>query len=109
MFTNAEPGSPDAAFVERNEGSAAEIADLVRRGYLVRTRADGDTRQARTGDVTRRDEALRSGAQLVSTDYPAAEPARWSGYAVALPGGAAVRCNPVNAPAGCDDRRLEPR
>jgi len=46
---------------------------------------------------------LASGAQIVSTDYPAAEPARWDGhYFVALPGGArAARCNPVNAPAGC--------
>ena len=106
-FTNAEPGRPDAAFVERNEGSAEEIADLVRRGYLVRTRADADTRQGRTGDTSRRDTALRSGAQLVSTDYPAAEPARWTGYSVSLPGGVAARCNPVNAPATCADAAVE--
>ena len=107
LFTNAEPGAADAAFVERNDAPAAEIADLVRRGYLVRTRADADTRQARTGDTTRRDEALRSGAQMVSTDYPASEPSRWTGYHVALPGGAAARCNPVNAPAACAAGELE--
>lgn len=106
-FTNAEPGRADAAFVERNEGSAEEIAGLVRRGYLVRTRADADTRQARTGDTSRRDTALRSGAQMVSTDYPAAEPSRWTGYSVSLPGGVAVRCNPVNAPSACADAALE--
>lgn len=108
LFTNAEPGAPDAAFVERNDAPAAEIADLVRRGYLVRTRADADTKQARTGDTSRRDEALRSGAQMVSTDYPASEPARWTGYSVSLPGGVAVRCDPVNAPATCRDSSLEP-
>lgn len=101
MFTNAEAGQPDAAFIERNEGSAEEIAALVRQGYLVRTRADSETRQGRTGDVTRRDLALRSGAQIVSTDYPAAEPARWTGYSVSLPGGVSVRCDPVNAPPRC--------
>ncbi len=105
-FTNAEPGRPDAAFVERNEGSAEEIAALVRRGYLVRTRADADTRQGRTGDTARREVALRSGAQMVSTDYPAAEPARWTGYSVSLPGGVVARCNPVNAPASCTDAAI---
>ena len=101
LFTNADPAAPDAAFVERNDGPAAEIADLVRQGFLVRTRADADTAEGRTGATARRDAALASGAQLVSTDYPAAEPARWTGYSVALPGGATVRCNPVTAPAGC--------
>ena len=107
LFTNAEPGHDDAAFVERNEGSPEEIAALVRRGYLVRTRADSDTREGRTGKTGRRDAALASGAQLVSTDYPAAEPSRWTGYTASLPGGGAVRCNPVNAPARCVDGALE--
>ena len=101
LFTNAEPGAADAAFVERNDGPEAEIAALVRRGYLVRTRADADTREGRSGETGRRDTALRSGAQIVSTDYPASEPARWSGYRVAFPGGAAVRCDPVTAPLPC--------
>jgi hypothetical protein len=101
LFTNADPGSPDAAFVERNEGSAAEIADLVRRGYLVRTRTDRDTIQARRNDTSRRDETMASGAQILSTDYPASEPARWTGYAVSLPGGAVARCNPVLIAVAC--------
>ena len=104
MFPNATPGRPDAAFTEENDGSVEEIDGLVRQGYLVRTRADGDTAQARSGDTTRRDLALGSGAQMVSTDYPATEPARWTGYTVALPGGAAVRCDPVNTWAGCTVR-----
>jgi len=106
LFTNAEPGAPDAAFVEENEGAPDLIAGLVQRGYLVRTRSDADTKQARSGDTTQRDAALRSGAQIVSTDYPWYEPGRWTGYAVSLPGRAPARCNPVNAPRGCADADL---
>jgi len=101
LFTNADPGAPDAAFVEMNDGPPDAIRALVQAGYLVRTRADADTKEARTGEVTRRDQALASGAQIVSTDYPASEPARWTGYKVALPGDAVMRCNPVTAPKGC--------
>jgi hypothetical protein len=113
MFTNSTPGQPDAAFVKENDptGSAnqARIKSEVRRGYVVRTRADADTQQARTGDTTMRDAALASGAQWVSTDYPAPGMAARFGtnYVAQLPGGVAARCNPVNAPASCAAARLE--
>ena len=100
LFTNADPGDPDAGFVERNEAGADEIADLVRKGYLVRTRTDRDTRQARTNDTARRELAMASGAQIISTDYPPEEPAKWSGYRVAFPEGT-VRCNPVLVVEAC--------
>ena len=103
IFTNAEPGHADAAFTEENEGSQEEIAALVRKGYLVRTRTDADTKQGRTNDTTRRDIALASGAQILSTDYPTSEPAQWTGYSVSLPRSAVARCNPINAPANCSD------
>jgi len=105
LFTNATPGQPDAAFVERNDGPAAEITALVRQGYLVRSRTDADTKQARANDTSTRDSAIASGAQLLSTDYPVSEPARWPGhYVVTLPGKAVARCNPVNAPSTCSIR-----
>ncbi len=107
LFTNSEPGRADAAFIERNEGSAAEINLLIREGYLVRTRTDSGTEEARSGDIRRRDEKLGSGAQLLSTDYPASEPSRWTGYSVALPGAVPARCNPVLRPTGCVDSALE--
>jgi predicted alpha-1,2-mannosidase len=109
LFTNATPGEPDAAFIERNDGPAGDIAALVRLGYLVRTRTDADTREARTDDTARRNAMLASGAQILSTDYPASEPARWPGhFSVALPGGAkAARCNPVNAPASCSEVNVD--
>ena len=102
LFTNAEPGQPDAAFLERNDGPAADISALVRQGYLIRARTDADTKQARTNDTSTRDAMLASGAQLLSTDYPLNEPARWPGnFVVALPGKVAARCNPVNGSANC--------
>ncbi len=109
LFTNAEPGEPDAAFIERNDGPASDIAALVREGYLIRTRTDADTKEARTDDIGRRDAMIASGAQILSTDYPGAEPAKWDGhFFVALPGDAKVaRCNPVNAPASCAESAID--
>jgi hypothetical protein len=101
IFTNAEPGQPDCGFTEENDGAQEEIAALVRKGYLVRTRTDADTKQARTNDTARREVALASGAQLLSTDYPASEASQWTPYSVGLPGGAVARCNPVNGPPSC--------
>jgi acyl-CoA reductase-like NAD-dependent aldehyde dehydrogenase len=77
-----------------------------RKGYLVRTRTDENTKEARTNDTARRTLALASGAQLLSTDYPASEPSTWTGYSVSLPGGAVAGCNPVNAPASCSNQKL---
>jgi hypothetical protein len=103
LFTNSTPGEPDAAFIERNDGPASEIAELVRKGYLIRARTDSDTKEARTNDITVRDAMMASGAQLLSTDYPVNEPARWTGnFVVMLPGKVVARCNPINAPADCD-------
>jgi hypothetical protein len=39
IFTNAEPGQPDAAFIERNDGPPSDISALVRQGYLIRAPA----------------------------------------------------------------------
>lgn len=108
IFTNAVPGVPEAAFVEENDGTKEMIDDLVKQGYMVRTRTDEGTEQARTNDRTRLDRALSSGAQMLSTDYPSSEPSQWTTFVVALPGGMIARCNPINKPAGCVDSLLEP-
>jgi Phosphoinositide phospholipase C, Ca2+-dependent len=109
IFTNAEPGQPDCAFTEENDGAQEEIAALVRKGYLVRTRTDADTKQARANDTARREIALASGAQLLSTDYPESEPSQWTPYSVGLPGGAVARCNPVNGPPFCSNQSFTNR
>jgi hypothetical protein len=101
MFTNGKPGSPDAAFVKVNNPQSPELPELVRKGYLIRTMTDGGAKAVRAGDTRRRDAALASGAQILSTDYPYGWKAEGSGYSVSLPDGAIVRCNPINAPKGC--------
>jgi hypothetical protein len=111
MFTNSRPGEPDAAFVELNDPltDQALIRELVEKGYLVRTRADADTVEARLGDTARRDAALASGAQFVSTDYPVPDPRLGTGYAVAIPDGSLARCNPVTASVVCSADLLRER
>jgi calcium-dependent phosphoinositide phospholipase C len=103
IFTNAEPGQPDCGFTEQNDGSQQVIAALVQKGYLVRTRTDADTKEARSNDTTHRDIAFSSGAQFLSTDYPASEPSQWTSYSVGFPDGAVARCNPVIGPHTCSN------
>ena len=71
MFASVAPEDPAAAWFKINDPikDFDRIQRLVREGFLVRTRADADTRQARANDVTQRDKALASGAQFISTDY----------------------------------------
>jgi calcium-dependent phosphoinositide phospholipase C len=107
IFTNATPGAPDAAFTEENNGTKAEIDALAQQGYLIRTRTDDGTEEARSNDRARADLALSSGAQMLSTDYPSSEPSRWTGFFVGFPHGLVARCNPVTAPPGCVDSLLE--
>lgn len=99
IFTNAKPGSPDAAFIKVNDPLTPEIPNWVRKGYLIRTMTDGGVRAVRAGDTRRQDAALASGAQILSTDYPFDWKAEGSGYQVRFPENAKARCNPVNATA----------
>lgn len=103
LFTNSEPGDPDAAFLRVDDPieDGARIRELVEAGYLIRTRSDTPTADARNGDTTRREAALASGAQFVSTDYEVPDELFGTGYSVAIPGGTPARCNPVNAPPRC--------
>ena len=60
---------------------------------VVRTRADADTVEARTGETARREAAFASGAQYVSTDYMKPD-LRFGPYQVVLPGGGTARRAP---------------
>lgn len=99
MFANTDEASPAAAYLTLND--PIREADRIRRdvaaGYVVRTRADADTAEARRGDTTRREAAFASGAQYVSTDYMHPD-LRFGAYRVRLPGDAVARCNPVRRP-----------
>jgi hypothetical protein len=106
MFADAEPGTPEAAFLKLNDPSdIIAIQERVSQGYMVRTRADADTVQSRTGDTTRRDAAFESGAHFISTDYPVPD-TRFTDYQVTIPGDNIARCNPVNATTECIDDAL---
>ncbi len=99
VFVNSLSEDADhAAYFTMNDpmAEADRIRAAVEAGFLVRTRSDANTVEARSGDTRRREAAFASGAQYVSTDYylPRTE---WSDFAVRLPGGAAARCNPVRA------------
>jgi Phosphoinositide phospholipase C, Ca2+-dependent len=108
MFTNGSPGAPDAAFIERNDGPAEEITQLVKAGYLIRTRTDADLKEPRARDTTRRDALMASGAQILSTDFPRNEPAS-TGFAVSFPCGQMARDNPQLVRPFIPCRRSETR
>jgi len=106
MFTSSGADADESAIVSRPDpvAAAAEIETLVRDGFLVRTRADADTVEARSGATARRDAALASAATWISTDFPQPDPSLGSDYSVEL----RPRCHPVLAPRACRDDRLEP-
>jgi hypothetical protein len=102
MFVNAPEDSPAAAYLTLNEAltDTAHITADVRKGFLVRTRADADTVEARSNDTRRRDAALTSGAQYISTDYMQAD-TRFGAYTTRMPQGTIAACNPVRAVGKC--------
>ncbi|MDP0491747.1 MAG: Ca2+-dependent phosphoinositide-specific phospholipase C [Verrucomicrobiota bacterium JB023] len=77
---------PSAAWFKMNDPvkEFELIKSRTEAGFLVRTRADSGTWQARRNDVSRRDTAFASGAQFISTDFPKPNP-DFSTYAVTLP------------------------
>lgn len=101
-FLRSQPGVSHAAFLLLDNAivRAEEIPERVRQGYLVRTRTDIETIEAKVNDASRADAAFASGAQVVSTDFYKPGNAYGTDYFVTLPGGGDMRCNPVNA--DCD-------
>ena len=69
LLLHLSPGDPAAAFVKANDPDPVAIASLVAGGYIVRTRADADTIEARTGSTVRREAALASAGGR-GEDYP---------------------------------------
>jgi Phosphoinositide phospholipase C, Ca2+-dependent len=106
MFVTSGERSPAAAVIKVDTPDEPLIQQLVKDGFIVRTRADGDLVEARANDVTRRDLVLRSGAQIVSTDFEVPVPTI-SEYVVAIPDGTPARCDPVNAPKNCRPSDVE--
>lgn len=93
----------DAAALKINEpGDGKQIADLVSKGFFIRTRADASLVEAQANDTSRRAITFESGAQIVSTDFPPDEPEASTDYIVSFGGDSpGVRCNPVSARSQC--------
>jgi hypothetical protein len=92
MFTYAPTGTAEAAFVIHN-GAISEykaIQQDVKKGYIVRTRCDEGTIEARTGDYAKMNTAMSSWGQILSTDYyrPDARAGQkgWTNYQVRFTG-----------------------
>lgn len=96
MFVSVSEAHPAAAWMKINDpiGQFDHIQSMVAKGFLVRTRADSETRHSRENDTTQRDKAFASGAQFISTDYPVADK-RFSDYSVRFEQQAVMRVNPV--------------
>ncbi len=101
LFVNLKEGNPEAGFRIINNPVANEtyIQDLVRKGYIIRTRADSDTKEARTGDYTKFEKAKASGAQVISTDYYVPSRLFPSEYSVSFENGSFERPNPILNPS----------
>ncbi|MBS0254645.1 MAG: hypothetical protein JSS36_05405 [Proteobacteria bacterium] len=97
-FLSSQPGQDYGAFVlmDNVRARAEEIRRYVAAGYLVRTRADIETYEAKVNDPSRAQAAFASGAQVVSTDFERPGNAYGTSYMVTLPGGQAARLNPVS-------------
>lgn len=101
LFPNThDENDPSAAWFKIDDAKKDKkrIQRLVAAGFLVRTRADIETIESRNNDNSRKNMALESGAQYISSDYFFARP-DFSPYEVRLPQGVIARCNPASG--GC--------
>ena len=96
MCVYSKPGKPECAFIMKDGPvrDSAVITALVKQGYIVRTRSDAETVEARSNDNTRQQAAFKSGAQIISTDYYRPD-TRLSNFTVQWDGKHPGRVNPV--------------
>ena len=101
MFVSVDEDHEAAAIMIINDPvrDFDRIRSLVKQGYLVRTRADSGTQEARSNDTVRRNKAFQSGAQAISTDYFLPTNPFDSRYSVSIQAG--IRCNPVLISENC--------
>ena len=81
------------------------LRDASDLGFMVRTRPDEATLEAREKNYTRFELALETGANFITTDFPGSD--LESGFAIWLSQGP-VMCNPRTAPDHCHPRDIEP-
>jgi hypothetical protein len=97
LFADAEPGTPEAAIHIMNNAKRdlTAIQEMVKKGYIIRTRSDSDTQEARNNDKTSFEAAQKSGAQIISTDYYAKSTHFKSDFVISFPAGKYFKPNPL--------------
>lgn len=95
LFTNSAQGTPEAAIMILNNAKKDSIQSMVNKGYLVRTRADADTKEARNNDKSSFEAACKSGAQIITTDYYQKSTHFNSDYIISFAGNKYLRADPV--------------
>ena len=102
MFVATDEASPLATFLVLPDPvkDGARIREAVRAGFMVVTRADEETREARENRTARRDAAFASGAQIVQTDFAVADPGIGP-YRVSLKDNPDALCGRELAPEHC--------
>ena len=112
MFVATDEDSPLASFIciEDPLKDQARIAGDVASGFIVKTRADADTREARDNKTARRDAAFASGAQIVATDFLMPDK-KIGSYQVTLAatGSRAAKCDAKLAGQQCASWDARPR
>jgi len=101
-FVDSAATDPFAAVLVLNNALSPDVPAAVRQNFLVRVFAWSapDMR-----DDARVAAAFASGAQIVSTDFPAVTPT--VPRPVVVPDGTPSRCNPLTAPMGCTSEAIE--
>ena len=96
LFLSVPSDHDQAAILVMNDPLKAfdDIGARVAEGFLVRTRADADTVEARSADDTRMRAAFASGAHFISTDYYVRDERLKSDYRVRFPEGGYARQSP---------------
>jgi len=93
FFVSLASDHPSASWFRVPDPHYDELPRFIGAGFLATTMADYATVQARNNDPSTREQAFRSGAQFILTDF--AQPdRRFSDYRVSFPGDAYVRAKP---------------
>jgi hypothetical protein len=107
MFATADEASPMAGIIAIDDPvkDAARIAADIKAGFIVATRADDQTLEARAGNTNRRDWAFSSGAQIIQTDFLLPDK-KIGSYQVSISDPRHVQCDTRLAPELCTNWNL---
>jgi hypothetical protein len=111
MFIAADENSPLASFVCIDDPvkNQARISGAVAAGFIVKTRADADTREARDNKTARRDAAFASGAQIVVTNFLMPDPKVGTYQVTVANPGSAAQCDAKLPGQQCASWAARPR